>query len=78
MDVNKERIRHVLQFDKVENASQAAKIVSGVYGPDTVTANYEQFLVSLIPFRYDLHRKFDKIPEIKLTGLLVVVAAPRS
>lgn len=45
MDVNKEKIRYILQFffDKGENASQAAEIVNGVYGPDTVTANYVQF-----------------------------------
>ncbi|GFY00733.1 histone-lysine N-methyltransferase SETMAR [Trichonephila clavipes] len=30
-------------FDKSKNASQAAEIVHGVYGADTVTANYEQF-----------------------------------
>ncbi|GFV98059.1 histone-lysine N-methyltransferase SETMAR [Trichonephila clavipes] len=30
-------------FDKSENASQAAKIVNGVYGAGTVTANYVQF-----------------------------------
>ncbi|KAL6420427.1 hypothetical protein ACFW04_014434 [Cataglyphis niger] len=45
MEVNKEKIRYILQFffDKGENASQAAKIVNGVYGSDTVTANYVQF-----------------------------------
>ncbi|GFU20222.1 histone-lysine N-methyltransferase SETMAR [Trichonephila clavipes] len=30
-------------FDKGKNASQAAEIVNGVYGADTVTANYVQF-----------------------------------
>ncbi|XP_046820280.1 histone-lysine N-methyltransferase SETMAR-like [Vespa crabro] len=36
MSVNKEKIRYILQFffDKGENASQAAEIVNGVYGPD--------------------------------------------
>ncbi|GFV05542.1 histone-lysine N-methyltransferase SETMAR [Trichonephila clavipes] len=45
MKVNKEKIRYILQFflDKGENASQAAEIVNGVYGADTVTANYAQF-----------------------------------
>ncbi|KAL9925456.1 histone-lysine N-methyltransferase SETMAR-like [Glossina fuscipes fuscipes] len=45
MEVNKDKIRYILQFffDKGENASQAAKIVNGVYGSDTVTANYVQF-----------------------------------
>ncbi|GFV09060.1 histone-lysine N-methyltransferase SETMAR [Trichonephila clavipes] len=45
MEVNKDKIRCILQFffDKGENASQAAKIVNDVYGVDTVTANYTQF-----------------------------------
>ena len=45
MEVNKEKIRYILQFlfDKGENASQAAVIVNGVYGANTVTANYTQF-----------------------------------
>ncbi|GFT30617.1 histone-lysine N-methyltransferase SETMAR [Trichonephila clavipes] len=45
MEVNKEKIQNILQFgfDKSENASQVAKIVSGVYGADTVTANNVQF-----------------------------------
>ncbi|GFW09786.1 integrase catalytic domain-containing protein [Trichonephila clavipes] len=45
MKVNKEKIRYTLQFfyDKGENASQAAEIVNGAYGADTVTANYVQF-----------------------------------
>ncbi|GFV69529.1 histone-lysine N-methyltransferase SETMAR [Trichonephila clavipes] len=45
MEVNKEKIRYILQFffDKGENASQAAEIVNGFYGADTVTANYVQF-----------------------------------
>ncbi|CAK9819611.1 Histone-lysine N-methyltransferase SETMAR [Anthophora plagiata] len=45
MEVNKEKIRYILQFffDKGENASQAAENVNSVYGPDTVTANYAQF-----------------------------------
>ncbi|GFX18292.1 histone-lysine N-methyltransferase SETMAR [Trichonephila clavipes] len=45
MDVSKEKIRCILRFffDKGENTSQAADIVNGVYGADTVTANYVQF-----------------------------------
>ncbi|GFX55760.1 histone-lysine N-methyltransferase SETMAR [Trichonephila clavipes] len=45
MEVNKEKIRYISQFffDKGENASQAAEILNGVYGTDTVTANYVQF-----------------------------------
>ncbi|GFW02491.1 histone-lysine N-methyltransferase SETMAR [Trichonephila clavipes] len=45
MEVNKEKIRYILQFffDKGKNASQATEIVHGVYGTDTITANYVQF-----------------------------------
>ncbi|GFX38399.1 histone-lysine N-methyltransferase SETMAR [Trichonephila clavipes] len=45
MEVNKEKIRYILQFffDKGENASQAAEIVNGVYGADILTASYVQF-----------------------------------
>ncbi|GFW51817.1 hypothetical protein TNCV_1187491 [Trichonephila clavipes] len=45
-EVNKEKIRFFLQFlfDEGENASQMAEITNGVYGADTVTANYVQFL----------------------------------
>ncbi|GFV76915.1 histone-lysine N-methyltransferase SETMAR [Trichonephila clavipes] len=45
MEVNKEKIRSLLQFffDKGENASQAAEIANGVYSADTVTANCVQF-----------------------------------
>ncbi|GFX99674.1 histone-lysine N-methyltransferase SETMAR [Trichonephila clavipes] len=45
MEVNKEKIWYILQFffDKGENANQVAEIVGGVYGIDTVTANYVQF-----------------------------------
>ncbi|GFT40020.1 histone-lysine N-methyltransferase SETMAR [Trichonephila clavipes] len=45
MEVNKEKIRFFLGFffDKGENASQVAEIANGVYGHDTVTANYVQF-----------------------------------
>ncbi|GFU52258.1 putative DD34D transposase [Trichonephila clavipes] len=39
METNKEKIWYILQFffDKGENARQAAEIVNGVYGVDTVT-----------------------------------------
>ncbi|GFX93639.1 histone-lysine N-methyltransferase SETMAR [Trichonephila clavipes] len=45
MEVNKQKVRYILQFffDKVENASQVVEIVNGVYGADTVTANYVKF-----------------------------------
>ncbi|GFX82999.1 histone-lysine N-methyltransferase SETMAR [Trichonephila clavipes] len=45
MEVNKEKTRYILLFffDKGKNASQAAEIVHGVYGTDTVIANYVQF-----------------------------------
>ncbi|GFX05222.1 histone-lysine N-methyltransferase SETMAR [Trichonephila clavipes] len=44
MEVNKENIRYILQFlfDKRENSTQAAEILNGVYGADTVIANYVQ------------------------------------
>ncbi|GFT61945.1 histone-lysine N-methyltransferase SETMAR [Trichonephila clavipes] len=43
MEVNKEKIKFFLQFDKSENASQVAEIANGVYGVYTVIANYVQF-----------------------------------
>ncbi|GFV39299.1 histone-lysine N-methyltransferase SETMAR [Trichonephila clavipes] len=45
MEVNKEKIRHILQFffDNGENVNQVAEIVNGVYGVHSVTANYVQF-----------------------------------
>ncbi|GFV65900.1 histone-lysine N-methyltransferase SETMAR [Trichonephila clavipes] len=45
MEVNKKKIRYILQFffDKGENASQVAEIVNVVYGADTVTVNCVQF-----------------------------------
>ncbi|GFU18289.1 histone-lysine N-methyltransferase SETMAR [Trichonephila clavipes] len=45
MEVNKEKIRYILQFffDKGENASQVAEIVNDEYVADTVTANYVKF-----------------------------------
>ncbi|GFX73490.1 histone-lysine N-methyltransferase SETMAR [Trichonephila clavipes] len=45
MEVNKEKIRYILQFffDKDENESQVAEIVKGVYSGDTAIANYVQF-----------------------------------
>ncbi|GFW67420.1 histone-lysine N-methyltransferase SETMAR [Trichonephila clavipes] len=44
IEVNKEKIRYILQFffDKGGNASQVAEIVHSVYGADTVRANYVQ------------------------------------
>ncbi|GFV48045.1 histone-lysine N-methyltransferase SETMAR [Trichonephila clavipes] len=45
MEVNKEKIRYILQvfFIKEKNASKEVEIVNGVYDTDTVTANYVQF-----------------------------------
>ncbi|GFV34760.1 histone-lysine N-methyltransferase SETMAR [Trichonephila clavipes] len=45
MEINKEKIRHILQFffDTGENVNQAAEIVNDVYGADTVNANHLQF-----------------------------------
>ncbi|GFV85769.1 histone-lysine N-methyltransferase SETMAR [Trichonephila clavipes] len=45
MEVNKEKIRYILQFFfyKSENARQAVEIVNGVYGADRVTAYYVKF-----------------------------------
>ncbi|GFW61300.1 histone-lysine N-methyltransferase SETMAR [Trichonephila clavipes] len=45
MEISKEKIRYILQFflDKGENENQAAEIVNGIYGVDTVTTNYVQF-----------------------------------
>ena len=46
VEVNKEKIRYILQFcfDKGKKASQA-EIVNAVYGPDTITPNYAQFWI---------------------------------
>ncbi|GFV70518.1 histone-lysine N-methyltransferase SETMAR [Trichonephila clavipes] len=45
MEVNKKKIRYILQFffDEEENASQVTETGNGVYGANTVTANYVQF-----------------------------------
>ncbi|GFW02648.1 histone-lysine N-methyltransferase SETMAR [Trichonephila clavipes] len=43
MEVNKEKILFLQVFYKGENAMQVAEIVNGVYGANTVTANYVQF-----------------------------------
>ncbi|GFU65799.1 histone-lysine N-methyltransferase SETMAR [Trichonephila clavipes] len=68
MEVNKENIRYILQFFfyKGENASQVAEIVNGVYGADTVTANYVQFW-----FRRFRSGIFD-VKDAPRTGRLVV------
>ncbi|GFW70634.1 histone-lysine N-methyltransferase SETMAR [Trichonephila clavipes] len=68
MKVNKEKIRYILQFffDKGENANQAAIIVNGVYGADTVAANYVQFW-----FRRFRSGIFD-VKDAPRTGRLVV------
>ncbi|GFX41419.1 histone-lysine N-methyltransferase SETMAR [Trichonephila clavipes] len=53
MEVNKEKIRYILQifFYKGGNANQAAEILNGVYGADTVTVNYVQFWFRRFPSR---------------------------
>ncbi|GFU23122.1 hypothetical protein TNCV_3515651 [Trichonephila clavipes] len=45
MEVNKEKIRYILQFffDKDENVNQTAEILNGVYDADTVTTSFVQF-----------------------------------
>ncbi|GFW07545.1 histone-lysine N-methyltransferase SETMAR [Trichonephila clavipes] len=82
MEFKKEKIWLFLQFDKGENASQEAEIANGVYGANTVTANYVQFWFRR--FRsgiFDVKdaprtgrpvvEKFDKIPEIIQVDQLV-------
>ncbi|GFX23660.1 histone-lysine N-methyltransferase SETMAR [Trichonephila clavipes] len=81
MEVNKEKIRFFLQFffDKGENASQVAEIPNGVYGADTVTANYGQFWFrrfrsGIFDVKYTPHtgrpvvEKVDKTTEIIKVG----------
>ncbi|GFX34776.1 histone-lysine N-methyltransferase SETMAR [Trichonephila clavipes] len=77
MEVNKEKIRYILQFffDKGENASKAAEIVNGVYGAYTVTANYVKFWFHR--FRSGIfnppsvpHGKFPHWPNTKFRYLL--------
>ncbi|GFT28485.1 histone-lysine N-methyltransferase SETMAR [Trichonephila clavipes] len=53
-------------FDKGENASQVADIANGVYGANTVTANYVQFW-----FRRFRSSIFD-VKDAPLTGRPVV------
>ncbi|GFQ73293.1 histone-lysine N-methyltransferase SETMAR [Trichonephila clavata] len=66
MEVNKEKIRYILQFlfDKSENASQAVEIVSGVYDLDTVTANYLQFWFRRFRSGIPIVENVDKITEM--------------
>ncbi|GFX20131.1 hypothetical protein TNCV_1436911 [Trichonephila clavipes] len=61
MEVNKEKIRYILQFffDKGEKASMKAEIVNGVYGADTVTANYVRF--SFRRFRSAIDQKWPEL-----------------
>ncbi|GFX43516.1 histone-lysine N-methyltransferase SETMAR [Trichonephila clavipes] len=68
METNREKIRFFLQFflDKGENTSQVAEIANGLYGADTVTANYVKFW---------FHRFRSGIFDVKdapHTGMLVV------
>ncbi|GFU44544.1 histone-lysine N-methyltransferase SETMAR [Trichonephila clavipes] len=91
MEVNKEKIRFFLQFffDKGENASQGAGIANGVYGADTVTANYmqfwfRQFRSGIFDFKHALRtgrpiiENIDKITEIEVDRHVRVVVSPRS
>ncbi|GFX90963.1 histone-lysine N-methyltransferase SETMAR [Trichonephila clavipes] len=68
MEVSKEKIRYILQSfsDKGENANQVAEIVNGVYGTDTVIANYVQF-----GFVDSIHAFFD-IKDAPHTGRPVI------
>ncbi|GFT27454.1 histone-lysine N-methyltransferase SETMAR [Trichonephila clavipes] len=68
MDVNKEKIRYILQFffDKSKMQTQVAEIVNGVYAADTVTANYVQFC-----FRQFRSGIFD-VKHATRTGRLIV------
>ncbi|GFU57340.1 histone-lysine N-methyltransferase SETMAR [Trichonephila clavipes] len=89
MEVNEEKNRYILQFffDKCENASHVAEIVNGVYGADTVTANYVQFWfhrfrsgifdVKVAP-RPSSKMSIKSQKQSKLTGMLVVVESTRS
>ncbi|GFU70381.1 histone-lysine N-methyltransferase SETMAR [Trichonephila clavipes] len=76
-----------------ENASQVAEIANGVYGADTVTANYVQFwfrrfrsgifdVIDAPLTGRPIVENVDKITEIievdRMVGMLVVVASPRS
>ncbi|GFV15574.1 hypothetical protein TNCV_4836001 [Trichonephila clavipes] len=70
-----------------ENASQVAETKNGVYGADTVTANYVQFWfrrfrsgifdVKVVP-RPSSKMSIKLQKQSKLTGMLAIVASPRS
>ncbi|GFV13273.1 histone-lysine N-methyltransferase SETMAR [Trichonephila clavipes] len=85
MEINKEKIRYILQFffDKCKNASQMAEIVNGIYGADTVTANYVQFWFrrlrsGIFDVKVSPHSSskmsIKSQKELKLTGMLVVAS----
>ncbi|GFW42167.1 histone-lysine N-methyltransferase SETMAR [Trichonephila clavipes] len=88
MEVSKEKIRFILQFffDKGENASQGAEIVNGVYGANTVTANYvqfwfRQFRSGIFDFKGALRTGRPNIENVdKITEVIeiTVVGSPRS
>ncbi|GFU19224.1 histone-lysine N-methyltransferase SETMAR [Trichonephila clavipes] len=65
MEGNKEKFRYILQFffDKGENSSQVTEIVKGVYGADTVTANYMQLWVRR--FRSDIFDVKDVLRSVR-------------
>ncbi|GFW15559.1 histone-lysine N-methyltransferase SETMAR [Trichonephila clavipes] len=68
MEVNKEKIRYILQFffHKGENVSQVTEILNGVYRADIVTANYVKFW--FLRFRLGI---FD-VEDAPRTGMPVV------
>ncbi|GFS80481.1 histone-lysine N-methyltransferase SETMAR [Trichonephila clavipes] len=68
MEVNKEKIRYILQFfsDKGENATKATEIVNGVYNVENVRGNYVQFWFRL--FRSGIF----EVKDVPRTGRPVV------
>ncbi|GFX29969.1 histone-lysine N-methyltransferase SETMAR [Trichonephila clavipes] len=79
MEVNKEKIRYILQFffDKGENANQVAEIVNGVNGADTVTANCMQLW--FCRFRSGIFVvKVAPRPSSKISAEPVTVGSPKT
>jgi len=37
MEINKEKIRYILQYDKGKNAAQACEQICAIYGEDTLS-----------------------------------------
>ncbi|GFX94519.1 uncharacterized protein TNCV_3087481 [Trichonephila clavipes] len=88
MEVNNEKIPYMLVFffDKGESPSQVVEIVSGVYGADTVIANYVKFWfgrfrsgILLLKMHLAQAGTVDKITEIiEVDQHVKIVASPRS